>query len=184
MGVNRYFTGKPCVHGHVAERDTKGGKCQECNRVHVRKWAAEFPDKKKDQNYRRYWSDPEARRRSARQYAAEHRVEARERALRWRRENPERDSANARTKRARRRGASGSHTGDDIAFLLKQQKYKCAYCGTSIKKRDNRHVDHIMPLILGGSNDKSNLQMLCPSCNLSKKAAHPLDYAKRIGLLC
>lgn len=184
MGVNRYFTGEPCAHGHVAERDTKGGVCQECNRERARKWSASYPDKKRERDFKRYWSIPEERRESARKYASEHREEARQRANRWRKENPERESANARTKRARKRGARGSHTAGDIARLLKQQRYRCAYCSTSIKKKTNRHVDHIMPLKLGGSNDKSNLQMLCPPCNLSKKAAHPLDYARRIGLLC
>lgn len=27
LGLNRYFTGKPCKHGHVAERRTDTGNC-------------------------------------------------------------------------------------------------------------------------------------------------------------
>jgi hypothetical protein len=30
------------------------------------------------------------------------------------------------------------------------------------------HIDHIRPVSLGGSNDPSNLQLLCARCNLSK----------------
>ena len=29
-GLDRYFTGKPCIHGHVAERYVNGGDCVEC----------------------------------------------------------------------------------------------------------------------------------------------------------
>lgn len=32
-GHPRYFTGKPCKHGHIAERVIPQGTCVECNRV-------------------------------------------------------------------------------------------------------------------------------------------------------
>lgn len=32
-GSKRYFTGKPCKHGHVAERHTCDGRCVECSRI-------------------------------------------------------------------------------------------------------------------------------------------------------
>ena len=31
-GKTRYFTGKPCKHGHIAERYTSVGTCVQCNR--------------------------------------------------------------------------------------------------------------------------------------------------------
>lgn len=33
LGKTRYFTGRPCIHGHVAERYTSSGNCIECLRV-------------------------------------------------------------------------------------------------------------------------------------------------------
>jgi hypothetical protein len=30
LGLNRYFTGKPCAHGHVAERRISGRSCIKC----------------------------------------------------------------------------------------------------------------------------------------------------------
>lgn len=48
---------------------------------------------------------------------------------------------------------------------------------------DGYHVDHIQPLALGGSNDKTNLQLLCPTCNTKKSAKHPIDFMQSRGLL-
>jgi len=34
LGLTYYFTGKPCKHGHLAERFVSFGGCVECNRIH------------------------------------------------------------------------------------------------------------------------------------------------------
>lgn len=34
---SKYFTGKPCKHGHIAERYTMMGNCVECARAAQRK---------------------------------------------------------------------------------------------------------------------------------------------------
>jgi 5-methylcytosine-specific restriction endonuclease McrA len=80
--------------------------------------------------------------------------------------------------------ASGKHTAEDIAAILKAQNYKCAYCRVKLRLKSRQtHIDHIMPLSRGGSNDKKNLQALCQHCNASKNARDPIDYAQAIGLL-
>lgn len=183
VGSKYYFTGAPCRHGHIAERSTNDAKCQECNRERARQFARNFPEKKREQNLRRYWSDPEGNREKARIYAALNAESARKRAKEWREANPERAAHNDRVKRARKRGAEGSHTAAEVAELLKRQGFRCVYCKASIRKKSDRHVDHVMPLKLGGSNAISNIQLLCATCNMSKKASHPIDYANRIGLL-
>lgn len=38
LGLKRYFTGKRCKHGHVAERNPCDGKCVECKRRRFRLW--------------------------------------------------------------------------------------------------------------------------------------------------
>lgn len=69
-------------------------------------------------------------------------------------------------RRARKHGAEGFHTYKEILALLKSQNYKCVTCPVKLNKK--RHADHIIPLSRGGSDFISNIQMLCPSCNLSK----------------
>lgn len=95
--------------------------------------------------------------------------------------NPERQNSGTRAYRARKRGAEGSHTVGDILQLMQIQKSRCAACATDISQK--YHVDHVMPLALGGSNDKSNLQLLCQSCNTSKGAKHPADFMRKRGFL-
>ena len=48
---------------------------------------------------------------------------------------------------------------------------KCSKCG--IELRGDRHIDHIVPVSAGGTSHASNLQTLCPPCNLSKGASLP-----------
>jgi 5-methylcytosine-specific restriction endonuclease McrA len=40
-GLRHYFTGKPCMYGHVAIRLASTGMCQECARLRQRKWRVE-----------------------------------------------------------------------------------------------------------------------------------------------
>lgn len=84
-------------------------------------------------------------------------------------------------RRARIKGNGGSHTSNDIQEILESQKHKCVACGVSIKSK--RHIDHIIPLSKGGTNDKTNIQLLCPSCNIAKKDKHPIDFMQSKGFL-
>lgn len=99
----------------------------------------------------------------------------------WKKNNRDKTSNYHRTRRARKRNTEGSHTAADIQQLLVLQKSKCAVCHTSIK--NSYHVDHVIPLALGGTNDKGNLQLLCPHCNLSKSAQHPVEFMQSRGML-
>ncbi len=107
------------------------------------------------------------------------------RAIRKRSEakNPEAKRARVRNRRARLRQAKGSHTAGDIEHLFKLQRGRCAHpwCGASLKS--GYHVDHIEALALGGSNDPSNLQLLCAPCNRAKHTKSPITLANRNGFL-
>lgn len=48
---------------------------------------------------------------------------------------------------------------------------------------DNYHIDHIMPLALGGSNTDDNIQLLRQRCNNQKCAKHPVDFMQSRGFL-
>ena len=51
--------------------------------------------------------------------------------------------------------------------VLQKSGFCCVYCGR--KAPDVQlHVDHIVPVALGGSNDLSNLVAACSECNIGK----------------
>jgi 5-methylcytosine-specific restriction enzyme A len=51
--------------------------------------------------------------------------------------------------------------------VFKRDNYKCLECGKD-KKETTLHVDHIIPVSKGGTDELSNLQTLCQACNLAK----------------
>jgi len=68
---------------------------------------------------------------------------------------------------AKRRGATGTHSLDEWKRLKERYGYICLCC----KKREPEvklTKDHVIPLSKGGTNDISNIQPLCNSCNLRK----------------
>ncbi len=54
--------------------------------------------------------------------------------------------------------------------LMIRERGKCSNCGTELQEDpvSRVHVDHIIPLAVGGFNDIVNLQLLCERCNLAK----------------
>lgn len=99
--------------------------------------------------------------------------------------NPERKAAAGRSRRARKRNAEGHHVVADVIAIFEKQRGLCASCGEKLLRGGpmKYHVDHIIPLALGGSNWPSNLQCLCKTCNLSKGAKDPIEWANQNGLL-
>lgn len=216
-GLSRYFTGKPCKHGHVAERRIGDGHCVECKRLKQDLWRSENREKarsivkasefkRKSHNPDEYYAakraafakwakaNPDLRKalcreqkRLARLLNPEREKETSRRARRKRMANqPEivraEKSAQKAARRAKQFQSGGSHTPSDVQDIRRLQKNRCALCAINLR-RIKSHVDHIMPLALGGSNGRRNLQILCEACNLSKGAKHPIVFANSLGLL-
>ena len=53
-------------------------------------------------------------------------------------------------------------------YVLQRNNYQCQSCGRN-NTETQLNIDHIIPLATGGSNDISNLQVLCSRCNQQKK---------------
>ena len=59
QGSKRYFTGKPCKHGHIAERAVSCCKCVDCHREQDREQRRTNLEKYRERDRERYAADPE-----------------------------------------------------------------------------------------------------------------------------
>ena len=67
----------------------------------------------------------------------------------------------------------GTYTQEEIEEIRIKQKNRCRYfrfCGTTFDTASFQ-IDHRIPVTRGGRNTKDNLQLLCVSCNTSKKSS-------------
>lgn len=210
-GLTRYFSGKVCPRGHIAERFVCSYNCVECHED----WKRENPDKYRaaikgweEANADYYRANRKAYREANRErrqaVCAAWREANKDRVLsvnrayhkanpelvarvkaEWAEKNAEHELERKRLltakRRAQKRGSVGSYTADQIQDLLGAQKCRCANCLVSI--RDGYHIDHVTPLARGGSNDIRNIQLLCGLCNRRKGAKDPLDFARLNGRL-
>lgn len=192
------FNGMSCKRGHEGLRSTYDGKCVRCHREHTRRLYEDTEYKQKQYEKSKIWREnnkefmkiynkeyhkntrtPE-KLAKIRQYwhnmTDEQRKEYNRKKEERRKQDPEPKRAKTRERRTIRRGAEGKHSAADIREILERQKFKCAECKISIRKI--RHIDHIVPLARGGTNWPSNLQGLCPTCNVRKGCIDPIEFAQ------
>lgn len=190
---------RPCKTCGGTER-YKDGKCKACvqervklyaakNRDQVlestRKWrqanleAVREYDRIRSVQYRQ--ANPERRKAINASYAARNADKVSASGKRWKQNNPELVRLYRMERRARQSGLSGKLPRGTIKSLFQMQRGKCACCRISIDEK--YHVDHIQALAAGGQHEATNLQLLCPKCNMSKGAKHPIDFMQSRGFL-
>lgn len=205
-GLKYYFTGKPCIRGHIAKRQTSSGSCTTCGSENTAKyyaddakkermlstsraWKSANPEKVKEYTKKR-WADPMARAAQTAFIAAnrelyrsyywvENLTEERLEKMRAKNRASPTKNIRAANRRALILGAEGSHCRNDIDLIFDEQGGKCSSCLAELQK--GYHADHVMPLSLGGTNWPSNLQLLCGHCNSRKHTKHPLDWFEQIN---
>lgn len=74
-----------------------------------------------------------------------------------------------------RKQSSGYISGTLRYEILKRAKFRCELCGISAEEKA-LEADHIIPRSKGGSDDLSNLQALCYSCNAMKRDRDDTDF--------
>lgn len=88
-GLTRYFTGKPCPSGHVAERAAHNGECIDCKNAAKKAWRAKNPEKVRKQKIDGYYRNRESILERWKQKYAENPEPKKTRANEWRKANPE-----------------------------------------------------------------------------------------------
>lgn len=74
-----------------------------------------------------------------------------------------------------RKASAGYISGTLRYEVLRRARFRCELCGVSADVRA-LEVDHILPRSRGGSDDPSNLQALCYSCNAMKRDRDDTDF--------
>ena len=146
-GATRYFTGKPCIYGHIAARFTKSRNCQECLRSRNRKRT------KKD-----YWTDygNDVYKEKKREYSRE-----------WYEQNKlQKNDSNAKRKKVLKRASVATEKGK-VEIKKIQLRTQLFTLTTGIP----HELDHIIPLmhpLVSGLHVPANLQILTREQNKAK----------------
>jgi len=165
-------------------------------RAAVRRWHKENPEKKKatqkiwnEKNKDRLRSvqsawikaNPQSRKRSLRKWYEKNKESVKAANGKWKKENIDKRRIQDQNRKARKRNQLTRLSRGLVKRLLELQNGKCACCGVPLGGKF--HLDHIMPLALGGKHEDKNMQLLTSKCNLSKHAKHPIDFMQERGFL-
>ncbi len=71
--------------------------------------------------------------------------------------------------------------------ILERNGFTCQLCGAGPNDPDpfnpsrkmRLHIDHIIPISQGGSDDKDNLRVLCSACNQGRSNIQPISESAR-----
>jgi 5-methylcytosine-specific restriction endonuclease McrA len=174
------------------------------DRARSAKRRKEHPGKVKESKRRYEKENTEKIKKQRARYRKENTSAEHNRSAKWRKENPEKyrkwfkenkeklENWNKNNKE-KRRGYWHNHKARKLlnggklspgleAKLLVLQRDRCAVCKKNLKKIGH-HMDHIVPLVRGGKNVDSNIQLTCPRCNQEKGAKDPIVFMQGRGFL-
>jgi 5-methylcytosine-specific restriction endonuclease McrA len=141
---------------------------------------SEVSGERKEQiaRYKKIWTAKNKERvdASKRTYYEREREDIVARSKQWAENNPEKvrqaKTNNLRKRRAARHASRGNFTVEEFRELCKRYGNKCLACDDT---KATLEADHVVPLTKGGSDEISNIQPLCGSCN-RKKFVNIIDY--------
>lgn len=145
------------------------------------RYRKENKDKIKSNSIKYYEENRDRIKLSCAKYYAENKDKATAASIRWQSRNKDKIRIYSQNRRYRKIENGGKLSHDLAERLFKLQRGKCPCCGENLG--NDYHLDHIIPLKLGGSNEDSNIQLLRSSCNHKKQARHPIEYMQSRGFL-
>ena len=114
-------------------------------------------------------------------YRAAHPEQVRAASADWRSRNPEANRLKEHGRRAKKRAVGGKLSKGLAKRLFVLQRGLCPCCRQPLG--GDYHMDHIVPLALGGANVDANMQLLRSICNQQKNAKHPVKFMQERGFL-
>ena len=152
--------------------------------AYAQEWRARNPERAKANDIAARERNPDAGKLRARLWRQVNPERIKEKTAAWLAipENREKRRLNELDRRAKKMQRGGRLSKDLPERLMKLQKGKCAVCRCDLSK-SGYHLDHRIPLALGGEHADRNIELLCPKCNTSKNAKHPVEFMQSRGFL-
>lgn len=156
---------KACHRESVRRSREKSPDYREKDRVRSRAYMAAHPDvaARAQERYRSKAENIEKLNAWQREYTQRNLAKKAEYYRAWRQTNPASASAQRHRRRALLNSAPGAATPEQISGRVAMWGEKCWVCSEKYAA-----MDHVKPLIKGGSNWPANLRPICKSCNGSK----------------
>lgn len=175
------FTGKHCAVCNKASKD----KWRKNNAEKIQSWAKTYyvENKEKINAVSIAWAkaNPEVGRRNQKEFRDKNPELAKKLLQEWRSKNGHITRIHSQNRRARKIANGGTVSRNIVAKLMFSQCGKCAICRQSLD--GDFHLDHIVPLALGGHHSDTNLQLAHSSCNSQKGMKDPVDFMQSKGYL-
>jgi 5-methylcytosine-specific restriction endonuclease McrA len=144
-------------------------------------WNKEHPEKHRESESKWAKANPDKKNAATKRYREAHPELCKKRLRDWRKSNPALVRHYTQQRRARTSDSEGTITIEQVESLYNKLGGKCGACRK--KLNGTYHLDHVMPLSLGGKHVIDNADILCPKCNQRKHATHPDTWAAMHGKL-
>lgn len=154
------------------DKSTKDGReyrCKACKAEHDLRYY-EANREQKQEYYRQYY---EANREQEQKRIYQWRQANPEYGRKWKQDNPDKVRASNARRRARKRQAATEPFTVEDQVRIWGESPTCVYC----QERPAEHLDHFVPLALGGEHSLTNATWpACAPCNLRKRDKHPWEW--------
>jgi hypothetical protein len=153
-------------------------KYREENRERLAEYSREYREENKDslRAKRLEWleANPGYNAEYCRKYYADNRNELRSKHREYYERNPELFRHHRRLRRSRILGSKVTLTSEQEAKIYERFGGKCALTGAS----ENIHLDHFIPVLVGGDTSLENMVPIAGHLNISKHAKNPFEWIR------
>lgn len=182
-------------HKDSHKKDGLRSRCKACELEAARLYREKHKEERAEKQRQYYDKHGDIQRAASREWKKNNKEHNKAKMAEWYRKNKQKRSEynheygqehhdgvleRSRKKRAKQFGLEKHFTEKEFAEKLKAYGYRCHYCGTALNDR-NLTRDHYIPLVLGGSDEISNIVPCCKDCNSRKRNKMPDEFIKSLG---
>lgn len=163
-----------------SKRDGLRPDCKECKNKYIKQYKVSYPEKIKETRKTHYDKNAEQIKKYVSEWQKENKEKVNTNSSKYRK--TEKGRLTTKRKNHRRRALEKTTVGflpkDYWTILINIYGQKCInrHCIKIIDDLNPLSLDHIIPLSRGGLHDLFNIQILCRSCNSTKRDRSSTDF--------